>query len=475
MPSTSLNQAGGQVVDPAGMSRASVLIREKLARIDPDRTIFGYCPICGTSARTQILLDESALGGRRPVPPRRCHQEQRRGVQPPRHLAPVEVGVQLPVGLPPLEQRRRSAAGSRRRSAPSRSRARSSTPCSRWTTAPRSADCPSPSRRAPAPFRDRARRIIGMPQRADSGRQRAVDAQQQQCQQKIVARREVAVHRRPDHAGLVGDLGHPDLGVAAAHDAPARGSSRRCRASSSSSSARSSPHRRLAVPIRQMVRPRGEVSQWQSRTLARCWEPTRDSTTRSSTPSRPCRRPTWPGRRRSGGRSPAPTARCRSTSGSASTTTAASSTGSAASPAAGSSGRCAAAANCASAPEDIGRRPDPLRDRRTAAQMRFRLEPNDVQPISFDIVLSGVTPPFFEERNLVRNRQHRPRRRRRHPLPPGRLGVGHRHRRRRDPRGHARRVVRLPRPFLGRAAGDRRAAGRPHPRAATPPAAVAAG
>ncbi|OHV33311.1 MULTISPECIES: hypothetical protein [Pseudofrankia] len=38
-------------------------------------------------------------------------------------------------------------------------------------------------------------------------------------------------------------------------------------------------------------------------------------------------------------------------------------------------------------------------------QVRFRLEPNDVQPISFDLVLSGVTPPFFEDRNLVRNRR----------------------------------------------------------------------
>jgi hypothetical protein len=38
-------------------------------------------------------------------------------------------------------------------------------------------------------------------------------------------------------------------------------------------------------------------------------------------------------------------------------------------------------------------------------QIRVRLEPNDVQPISFDVVLSGVTPPFFEERNLVRNRR----------------------------------------------------------------------
>jgi hypothetical protein len=36
---------------------------------------------------------------------------------------------------------------------------------------------------------------------------------------------------------------------------------------------------------------------------------------------------------------------------------------------------------------------------------RVRLEPNDVQPVSFDLVLSGVTPPFFEERNLVRNRR----------------------------------------------------------------------
>ncbi|MBL7498011.1 hypothetical protein I6A84_01345 [Frankia sp. CNm7] len=40
---------------------------------------------------------------------------------------------------------------------------------------------------------------------------------------------------------------------------------------------------------------------------------------------------------------------------------------------------------------------DPLR------KVRFRLLPNDVQPISFDVVLSGVTPPFFEDRNLVRN------------------------------------------------------------------------
>jgi len=35
--------------------------------------------------------------------------------------------------------------------------------------------------------------------------------------------------------------------------------------------------------------------------------------------------------------------------------------------------------------------------------VRVRLEPNDVLPISFDLELRGVTPPFFEERNLVRN------------------------------------------------------------------------
>jgi len=38
-------------------------------------------------------------------------------------------------------------------------------------------------------------------------------------------------------------------------------------------------------------------------------------------------------------------------------------------------------------------------------QVRVRLEPNDVQPVAFDVVLSGVTPPFFEERNLVRDRR----------------------------------------------------------------------
>ncbi|WP_319454986.1 MULTISPECIES: hypothetical protein [unclassified Mycobacterium] len=57
------------------------------------------------------------------------------------------------------------------------------------------------------------------------------------------------------------------------------------------------------------------------------------------------------------------------------------------------------------APEHMGVGPVHLEIVEPLRQMRFRLEPNDVQPISFDIVLTGVTPPFFEERNLVRNRQ----------------------------------------------------------------------
>jgi len=57
----------------------------------------------------------------------------------------------------------------------------------------------------------------------------------------------------------------------------------------------------------------------------------------------------------------------------------------------------------ASAPEEMVIGPvkyeivEPLR------QVRFRLEPNEVQPISFDVVLSSVAPPFFEDRNLTRN------------------------------------------------------------------------
>jgi hypothetical protein len=59
----------------------------------------------------------------------------------------------------------------------------------------------------------------------------------------------------------------------------------------------------------------------------------------------------------------------------------------------------------ASAPEQTGVGPIQMEVVEPLKQMRFRLEPNDAQPISFDIVLSGVTPPFFEERNLVRNRR----------------------------------------------------------------------
>ncbi len=58
-----------------------------------------------------------------------------------------------------------------------------------------------------------------------------------------------------------------------------------------------------------------------------------------------------------------------------------------------------------SAPEQMSVGPiryeiiDPLKS------VRFVLEPNDVQPISFDLVLTGVTVPFFEERNLTRNKR----------------------------------------------------------------------
>jgi hypothetical protein len=58
-----------------------------------------------------------------------------------------------------------------------------------------------------------------------------------------------------------------------------------------------------------------------------------------------------------------------------------------------------------SAPEETSVGPvqyeivEPLR------QVRVRLEPNDRQPISFDLVLAAVTPPFFEERNVARDRR----------------------------------------------------------------------
>jgi hypothetical protein len=58
----------------------------------------------------------------------------------------------------------------------------------------------------------------------------------------------------------------------------------------------------------------------------------------------------------------------------------------------------------AGAPEDAAVGPIHYEIIEPLQQIRFRLDPNDVQPISFDIVLSAVTPPFFEKRNLVRNR-----------------------------------------------------------------------
>jgi hypothetical protein len=57
-----------------------------------------------------------------------------------------------------------------------------------------------------------------------------------------------------------------------------------------------------------------------------------------------------------------------------------------------------------SAPEELGIAPIQYEIIEPLKQVRFRLEPNDVQPVSFDVTLSAVTPPFFEDRNLVRNR-----------------------------------------------------------------------
>jgi hypothetical protein len=58
-----------------------------------------------------------------------------------------------------------------------------------------------------------------------------------------------------------------------------------------------------------------------------------------------------------------------------------------------------------SAPELMGIGPIHYEIIEPLKQVRFRLEPNDVQPVSFDVVLSAVTAPFFEERNLVRNQR----------------------------------------------------------------------
>jgi hypothetical protein len=57
-----------------------------------------------------------------------------------------------------------------------------------------------------------------------------------------------------------------------------------------------------------------------------------------------------------------------------------------------------------SAPEDVSIGPLSYEVVEPLGRVRVRLEPNDVQPIAFDLELSGVTPPFFEDRNLSRNR-----------------------------------------------------------------------
>ena len=58
-----------------------------------------------------------------------------------------------------------------------------------------------------------------------------------------------------------------------------------------------------------------------------------------------------------------------------------------------------------SAPEELTAGPLRYEVVEPLKAVRFVLEPNDVQPISFDLVLHGVTPPFFEERTLTRNKR----------------------------------------------------------------------
>ncbi len=58
----------------------------------------------------------------------------------------------------------------------------------------------------------------------------------------------------------------------------------------------------------------------------------------------------------------------------------------------------------AGTPEDMGIGPIHYEIVEPLKQVRFVLEPNDEQPISFDLVFSAVAPPFFEDRNLVRNK-----------------------------------------------------------------------
>jgi hypothetical protein len=57
------------------------------------------------------------------------------------------------------------------------------------------------------------------------------------------------------------------------------------------------------------------------------------------------------------------------------------------------------------APEEMAAGPIHYEIIEPLQSVRFVLEPNDVQPISFDLVLSGVAQPFFEDRNLTRNQR----------------------------------------------------------------------
>jgi hypothetical protein len=56
-------------------------------------------------------------------------------------------------------------------------------------------------------------------------------------------------------------------------------------------------------------------------------------------------------------------------------------------------------------PEDIAVGPIRYEVIEPLQRVRFVLEPNAVQPISFDVELAGVLPPSFEDRNLKRNRR----------------------------------------------------------------------
>jgi hypothetical protein len=57
------------------------------------------------------------------------------------------------------------------------------------------------------------------------------------------------------------------------------------------------------------------------------------------------------------------------------------------------------------APEDVVVGPVEYEIVEPLKQVRFTLAPSDAQPISFDVVMSAVTPAFFEARNHERNRR----------------------------------------------------------------------